>query len=545
MKRNKINIISCIIIVTFIVIMMMFYINKKEGFGEDEIFSYGSSNYAYDNLYQPYGTMDITNQIIFKYILKNNWLKNIIHYLNNSNEFFELCNKELNTEPIWKTKEEAKAYITMSSDDILNYISVIWNQSRDVHPPLFYILVHIVSTLYMGKFSKYIIFTINIIFFVLSCYEIYKILKLYRKEKLAPIVLILYGMSMGGISTVMFQRMYMMLTFFILAYTQTSLKICRVGLRKKELKQISIITILGFLTQYYFCIFVISIFIIFIIKIKEKRKWIVENIKLAILGICIFPASIYHIFFSYRGIGSMQVEYFSRLRFFIEQTFKGFGITNIIGYIPLFITLIALVILIIKNRKGKRLIECVVLSLPIVIYYLIISKSAPYLEQRYIMPVLPLIALGIILLGEYYISKIKYKKVMYVTTFFSILALQIYGITTTNPSYLYEGYNEYINLANKYKDYQFVYVGSNQYNHIRNMPEFCIYKESLILSEKQIDLLQKREVEEKFIVCIKNYVDINNTLNEILKITNSNEYELLLEGKVQGFEANYYIISKK
>ena len=56
-------------------------------------------------------------------------------------------------------------------------------KQRDVHPPLFYILVHFVSSIYLGHFSKYIIFSINLIFFILTCIFICKIFKLYNKEK--------------------------------------------------------------------------------------------------------------------------------------------------------------------------------------------------------------------------------------------------------------------------------------------------------------------------------------------------------------------------
>ena len=136
---------------------------------------------------------------------------------------------------------------------------------------------------------------------------------------------------MGAISTVMFQRMYMMMTFFVLMYTYISLKICRYGMCKKEMLWLSIATILGFLTQYYFCLFALVMFIILFIHLKGKRKtWVWENIKLAILGVVLFPASIYHIFFSYRGIGRLQENYFERLKYYLEEMFKEFSINNIL-----------------------------------------------------------------------------------------------------------------------------------------------------------------------------------------------------------------------
>ena len=125
-----------------------------------------------------------------------------------------------------------------------------------------------------------------------------------------------------------------------------------------------------------------------------------------------------------------------------------------------------------------------------------------------------------------------------------VIFLQLYGLITKEPDYLYKGYNEYINLAKKYQDYQFVYVGINNYNHIKNMPEFATYKESLILNENQLGLLKERNVEDKFILCVKCYLNINEILDEVLQNTDTKKYELLLEGRTRGFEANYYLMAK-
>lgn len=207
-----------------------------------------------------------------------------------------------------------------------------------------------------------------------------------------------------------------------------------------------------------------------------------------------------------------------------------------------------LMIYFIKNRKNKRISEYAVLTLPVIIYYLIISKTAPYLEQRYILPTLPLITIGVVLLVSYYISKISKKQVKLAINIIAVImvcVIQVYGITTKEPDYLYKGYNEYINLAKEYQNFQFVYVGINGYNHIKNMPEFAIYKESLILNETQLELLKEREVEDTFVAGIKLYLNVDEVLKKVLEYTGSNNYELVLEGREIGFEANYYLVSKK
>ncbi len=70
--KEKIEKLIFIITIIIISLIMIYWINQKQGFHEDEIFSYGSSNYNLDNVFQRYGKKDAVNQIIFDYILQGN-----------------------------------------------------------------------------------------------------------------------------------------------------------------------------------------------------------------------------------------------------------------------------------------------------------------------------------------------------------------------------------------------------------------------------------------------------------------------------------------
>ena len=80
---------------------------------------------------------------------------------------------------------------------------------------------------------------------------------------------------MGGISTVIFQRMYMALSFFVVLYLYNNIKIYMNNFyisKKMKIKMILNI-VLGFLTQYYFCFYALIVFIIMLVYMKkEKRK---------------------------------------------------------------------------------------------------------------------------------------------------------------------------------------------------------------------------------------------------------------------------------
>ena len=403
---KKINNILFYIAIIITTIVMFVFIGQKNGWHEDEIFSYGSSNYKCDNLFLNFGDKDSLNQLIDEKIVGKNigeTLKNISYYLKNEDEFQDELNKKIAEEkPIWKTKEQAKEYMTVSSDEIFNYWSVYYNQARDVHPPLFYMLVHLVSSICLNNFTKYIIFSINLIFYIASCFVLKKILKLFNKEELSWITVLFYGLSMGMISIVMFQRMYMMLTFFSMVYLYLNINIFKNSFEidKKTKRKLTITVILGFLTQYYFCIYAALVAIISAICMIKNKKWdslkryVWCHVKAAIIGLILFPASIYHIFFSYRGAagGVAEGSYLSRLQEYLKLIFYGFSIPEILGYITLGI-IIAMFIrrIIIAKRKDIATLIC----LPIFLFVLVIAKIAPFINIRYISIVFPIIIIAV------------------------------------------------------------------------------------------------------------------------------------------------------
>ena len=55
--------------ILIVTIFMFYWIGQKEGFHEDEIFSYGSSNYKWDNVFQASGKSDFLNRAIEQYVI--------------------------------------------------------------------------------------------------------------------------------------------------------------------------------------------------------------------------------------------------------------------------------------------------------------------------------------------------------------------------------------------------------------------------------------------------------------------------------------------
>lgn len=537
--------------VFFLCILMFYFINQKQGFHEDEIFSYGSSNYRYDNVYRPYGYAEASQDVFYNQVWNSkNKITNIKNYFFHYDTLKtdETLSKEI---PIFRQKEDALTYLTIGKGDVLNYFSVYYNQARDVHPPLFYFLVHFVSTIFYGQFSKYIIFTINLVFFVGTLWIIKKIMeKLYIKKMAIP-TMILYGASMGCISTVMFQRMYMMLTFFSVLYLYLTIKFVQEDF-KIEKKYPWIFTILfGFLTQYYFCIYIVFVFLLvsaYLLTKKEYQKlgrYFLVHVIAAVIGILFYPASIYHIFFSYRGLGDgreVAKPIIQSCIYYFSQIYKLFSMKHL-----LFLILVLYFILILKNKAKidrEKIFYCSLIFLPSVMYLFTIAKIAPFLGEdytsRYIMLLFPIIAVGVAYLFSFATKK--------QGIFFTIsLLLSVNGLYYNEPVYLYKDYQKAMDIATIYKDDYFVYVYDNSFTHLSSLPEFATYKASLIINENNYDfsLLENDELinSNEFILCIKNWLNVEDILNKVLEGSHYTKYEKLLELK-SDVESTYYKIIK-
>ena len=535
-----------IIVIFAISIVMTFFMTKKEGFHEDEMFSYGSSNYAYDNVYRPYGKEDETNIFVKEKIMNGNIFQNLKYYLIDHRDIKDETLADIKSEfvPTWRSSNEANDYLTIQPKDALNYGMVYYNQSRDIHPPLFYFLVHTVSIFFMGHFSKYIIFGINLVFMVLSLWTIKNIFEKLDKKYLIIPTLILYGFSMGAISTAIFQRMYSMLNFFVLMFISANIDIIKkdFDIDKKLWNKLTWIVLLGFWTQYYFCIVAGMVAVLVLIGVIRKQgkqgtiMYILKYLKMAVIGVLFYPLSINHIFFSYRGVEKAEMT-------------RGFGeklveYLNMIGYsfsVPVLAIAICLILFgmvvavksVIDKKIDKNVLGASAIIFSVICYVCVIVKVSPELQDaniiRYIMCVLPLIIISILLLID---TVIKNKNVLKYSLVGISLVISVYGLMFSEPAFLYKGYAKYLEIAEENKEDKFVYVGDTVFNHIQSMPEFATYSESLILNENQLDVLEndsKFSEENEFILSIKKYKGADEILAKVIEKTGFSNYEVLLD----------------
>lgn len=348
--------------------------------------------------------------------------------------------------------------------------------------------------------------------------------------------IILYGASIGAISTVMFQRMYMMLTFFTIWLLYINLKIYfnNFELDKKTKRNLIFVTVLGFLTQYNFCFYALFLaitMICLVMRRKEKafvKSYIWQYIKAAIIGIILFAPSIYHIFFSYRGAGRTARNFtmLEALIAFCENIFIAYSLPLVVGIV---LSIIIIALFVWRFIKGNSKGIYTILVIPTSLTFLMMVAMSPYKSLRYVMFLLPIISLGVvILLGEV----ISHAKASFVILAIFAIALSGYGLFTQPIHYMYIGYQEYVDIAEKYEDDRFVLVMPTVFSQIQDIPEMKLYKETLMIAPERIEELsdfQEFETEKEFILGIKNWIDVptEEVLQEVLANTGFRKYELL------------------
>lgn len=318
--------------------------------------------------------------------------------IQNNNDFYN----------VWHNKEYYQDYLKVNDNEKIMFSQIIENQKNDNHPPLYYFILRIAMGFNIDGYSKWIGIAINIIIYIFITIFMYligsKILRGKEKYKEKSVFLaFISSIMLSAVTSAIFIRMYALSTLNIVITTYLHLK-----LLEKENKSnmiligISISVLIGSLTHYYYLFYLVALFIMFVIKyIKEKKyKQLIKYVlAIGVAGICsliIFPYSINHIFFGYRGKGVLNN--LSNIGQHFVNILLYLFITNVYVFNNFLIVLMLVIVsvCIYKIIRHKKIIEeknkyVKYIAIPTLFYFIIVSICSPYIELRYIIAVSPMI----------------------------------------------------------------------------------------------------------------------------------------------------------
>lgn len=484
---------------------------RKEGYHMDELLSFELANAEFTPWIvptQPTGRLEkfVLNEIRGESAAET-WsniadtVKDVL--ANRGNSKMLSYKADVYEEPVWISRQQFNDYITVGEDDGFNYLSVYFNVKDDNHPPLHFMLLHTVSSVFKGRITPFMGCAVNLAAVAGIIILLMKLGKIYaeafqiddgRAFKLTAALF--YGISAGAAATALLIRMYALLTFFCVAYSYIHVKKWHEEDFGKHNKLLILVTVSGFLTQYFFlfyCLalaFVTAVLLFSSKKYRELFVYIRSMFIAACAGLVCFPFAVSDVFSSGRGVEALDnlaqgmSGYAERLAEFIRIVVQRCG-----GY-TVGVLFVAAVLLFaaglvsgrnVPEKKASPLMW--MLFVPPVVYFLLASRMAPYRVDRYMMPLFPFAAFSLIFM----IFLICRPAGRWGTAAaFLLVLLQAAGIVNYDGTYLYAGYSDQLEVAEKNADCACicVYAGVGYYE---NLVEFTDYEKTLLVTLPELE----------------------------------------------------------
>ena len=452
-KENKRWIFLMTIIMMLQLVVASYFCVQKQGFHYDEYYSYYSSN--------------------------------VTHGL-------------APTDREWKDVSEIRSEFRVLEGEQFRYWMVKIMQSYDVHPPLYYMILHTICSLFPGVFSKWFGVGLNLLFFTI-CYWLlaYIAYHIFQKNKyMTAVVCLLFGFQVGVLSGITFIRMYMLLTMWCLGIVVWHIHTWKQGIKLSVLNSIALFVLVmaGFLTHYYYAVFLFFLAAYTCLYNWWGRKDLKGSILYGgvvcsgmLVAIIYYPSCLSHIFKGYRGTEAVGAFFdvkntVSRIDFFTELMNQ-----SVFGGALWFFVLIAVILFfaVFTGKKGmimwKELLQqhegILQIAFVTLGYFLVVAKTALLNAEeanRYELPIYGFCMLLMIAVIYYFVScllqetvilgeELKKKAgksvpVLGCGLVMIALAFQIFALVQGKVQFLYQEDSVNVQWAAEHKDSVIVYL---------------------------------------------------------------------------------------
>ena len=455
---------SLLLLVLVFVGVMIFFLSRKENLFGDETLSYMYSNQTFgEAAYIP----DLTT-------------------FEDPGAFFEYA---------------------FSTHDCFNYRNAILNQSGDVHPPLYYMILHTVCSFFPGRFSLWFAGAVNMLFAVLTLLILDRILADFD----LPLpkrrwILFLCAVSAGIQINVIFLRMYVLLGFWVTALTCLFVR----ESRPKDIRYyltLFLVCLGGCLTHLHFYVYLFSASLVYLIRLIKRRKPRVIAAHTAVVtaaigcALLIFPYTIRQLLSSNRGMEAREhlfnpAEILPRLKWFAAHA--GF---DLIGREPLakglLIAACALVVFLVRRERSVS-VKLIQLLLPSVLFAIPVAVTASFNHTRYLYAIYPTVACGLWLILFIAAGRLpKHRKIAAALAAAVGLIMTVSAYWSADFTFLYRGYEKSLDALSCYSDTDCLYtiqqpgVYSNVFSDYK---ELSRYASLTVVTVDEADPAQLKEV---------------------------------------------------
>lgn len=545
MIRSKKQYVAIAALIVLQVLVMIFWGTQKEGYHFDEILSYGLAN----SYYEPFIT-----------------------------RFSEYGNE-------WISSERIENFFEVNETDKFAYDSVVYNQTQDVHPPVWYILLHTICSFSPGVFSKWQGIVLNLICFIVIDVILYLLTKRLLNQKCAWLAVFIWGFSIGAINTVTFIRMYALLSVWtvLFLYVHSVLlsesNVSNSKISHHHLLFLMLITILGILTQYYFMIFAFFVCGLWCFYLLLRRKWrilvayAVGELLAAMMSIIIYPSMLSHMFGGYRGEEAFAAlanndsftEYLKTyLSLFSHSACWGclkiFGVLAIIGglfwlfqnfYIKLSLRYDCATrkLRIVGERCSRVNLQWtlpssapffLILTLSSCAFFLVVARISPYRADRYIMLLFPIAAIY----SSALITKISgriFRKYYGSVAIIACLIFTLFSWKIGPYNYLFIGTSARTQITEQYHSLPVIVLNSANWRGPNFADELMEHPATFFCLESDLAPLQARLQEQNLLDGFLLYTESGDDTQNLENIQKLFESPLTFE-KLTGYRGNIYLV---
>lgn len=444
------------------------FAGRKEGMFIDEIYSYGLAN----SYYAPFVT-DLKDGDMLDKVM---------------------------------TRQELVDYLSVGGGDGLAFASVYYNQVRDVHPPLYYWLLNIASSVTPGVFSMWTGLVLGYILFMLTLIVLYALaLKLLESRCAAVSAVLLYGLSTIGLSTMLMIRMYMLLALLSLLLAYGVARLMREnGASGYIICAFAIF--LGLLTQYYFvfyAFFLCGFFVIYALCKKQlKKAGIFAASAFAAVGlfILVFPACFDHLFADALVSGGNAVEnlksvwqYRERLDWFFRESRHRMKAIIYVSAALIFLCLLRIRRLWGALKRKELRLDSLIIIVPAFFTFVLVAIISPVTEIRYIYNIIPVIVLCDAL-AMYWLWEIDADTAPAAIKWLAvaiIAAVALVQCRALAPDYLFDEYSDYDSLLAAHSQAPCVYMNDNYYSPITyDMLQLMNFDDFIVTADTKSEALR-------------------------------------------------------
>lgn len=529
------------------------YLSEKNGISSQEGAIYAISNTNESLTDSPYNSSKYNTEKIQKGILNQPIFVSLYSIFSYVNEIAKqpkdnsilLTTSDYNNKT-WIERSYYTNLLSVTKDNRFQYSRVLENCILSQRAPLYYDLLHTVSSIF-GSFHLYRLgFSINVLFLFFTAFCMLTMGKKYFHSSFAGLAAaLMYSLSLGCFSSMVCATPYIMVSFFLLLTMRIHLSI----LRKKTTpiylyEALSLANIIGNLTDYSYFLFGILLCLCFIVALTLLRRpkeifcYVIFQLASVLVTVLIYPAAILHV-----STIAIQVFHQFQHNFQGEAFFQNCMINlNIIcsqlfmhtGILLFFVLLLLLVFAIFLKRESlfshlshyfKRMStgDVADLLIPAVMFLYFLGITCFHPDDNYFLltTLLPFLALVVSYVTYRLCNAAIHSEfnsgILGITV---TCALCIITITTSTPNYLYADAIDKTSFAASHSQEYCIFLSSDTLKASDHILELEKYEHSLVLSKNHMKSLKKDSTflsQDRVLVYLSTRDYVDSVIDKIAK----------------------------